>query len=239
MDDEPVWQSEEWKNARAELLAEKCQQCSSTETLSLVHLWKPPRYSVLRQKVESQLLNEMIEAGNIQSFDPSASEEERMSCPECQSISLRSRKTKRPRYKCGRCMAEFDNAIAIVVRDDFLYNQLYRTWKTQQLGEEQEELIETKIKTLQQQYDAEYRSGKGTTTMCRKCAFLWTQKQMQLCTTCKTRYHKRRYDQCYECYQQSDLVLCEKCQKNRIVPQPGGINICESCYEKMWDELTE
>jgi len=234
----PVWQTEEWQQARELLLADSCSQCGSTKKLSLVHLWKPPKYHQIRNKVADELIGELLSIGQIAEMDPATagSDEIRQACPSCQSVNLRQRKIKRPMYKCGRCGSEFDMPVSIILRDEIRYQQAYRQWRDDQLSHK-EELIETKIQSLQEEYNTKYRNGEGTITLCGKCSFLWTQKGMKLCSTCKTNYHRRRYDQCYECNQQNRQVKCDKCG-TLIEPDPTGFNICKDCYEKMWDEMT-
>lgn len=237
-DSTPVWQTEEWQQARQRLLADSCSQCGKTEKLSLVHLWKPPKYHQIQNKVAEEIINDLINSGQIAEMDSTIAgcDESRQACPSCHSVNLRQRKIKRPIYKCGHCNTEFDNPSTVIIRDEFRYQQAYRKWREEQLSDK-EEIIESRIKFLQDDYNVKYRNGEGTITLCGKCSFLWTQKGMQLCTSCKENYHKRRYDQCYECNQQEKQVSCEKCT-TLMDPDPTGFNICQDCSEKMWEDLT-
>ncbi|MHA2501499.1 MAG: hypothetical protein ACXAE3_01320 [Candidatus Kariarchaeaceae archaeon] len=233
----PVWQSSEWQEAKRKLLKDSCQQCGENEQLALVHLWKPPRYRSLLAKVELAKIENLVQSGELEPF--TFDDEPRDSCPSCQSINLRRRKTKHPPFKCGRCGEEFETAVEIMVRDEYLYNKAFRDWKSKHLADFQNE-IENAVNTKQEEFDKRYRSGEGTETFCKKCAFLFTQKGMILCRNCKNHYHKRRYEQCYTCNTSSlsVQVLCDKCNVVKMDPQPGDINICESCMDKMWSEMT-
>ena len=52
----------------------------------------------------------------------------------------------------------------------------------------------------------EYLSCKDTLTFCKKCAFLWDVKGMNLCPRCRVRYKKLRFPYCYSCSKESGLV---------------------------------
>lgn len=238
MKKEPVWYSKEWKKAREKFLETSCSQCGSDNKLSLVHMWKPPSYKSIELEVKQELLAELINNQEVEDFELEEADTIRKACPDCQSINIRERKTKQPVYKCNRCSFEFNQAAEIMVRDDYLYHRMYKKWRDQKLQGKNEE-IERRVREKQEKLDQKYRSGEGTVTFCGKCAFLWTQKQMKLCNTCKQNYHKRRYESCYQCYQQENLVDCEKCKEIKLQPQPGDINICETCMEKMWEDLTQ
>lgn len=233
MDKRSTWHTKEWQKARDKFLQDECQQCGSSEKLALVHLWRPPRYSTIKIKQQQKKLKELIQLGKVQPFNEQylRLEEKRNSCPECNSINIQSRKTKLPKYRCGRCFNEFEKGDEVILIDEKEYTKQYKKWMENNLKKYSAE-IEQLIQITQEDYNQRYINGEGTTTMCQKCAFLWTQKGMKLCVQCKVKYHKKRYDHCYDC----NKVLCEKCESTKLLPQPGGLNICEDCYEKMWEE---
>ena len=48
-----------------------------------------------------------------------------------------------------------------------------------------------------------YESFEGTMILCRSCHFAW-HKGLILCSKCKKRYHKRKYDYCYSCFSKTE-----------------------------------
>jgi hypothetical protein len=228
---EPVWTSDAWKNARDTLLKSECEQCGSSEKLVLMHTWKPPKFRYTLFQLQREWVLNQVDLNIIPLFDETLYKQLRDSCIQCSSLQLSFRKTKSPPYRCKNCKHEFEKPEKIEVIDDYVYNKAYKNWIEEQSKHELTSLLK-QAEQIHENYSNDYKSGKGTVTFCKKCQFLWTQKGMKLCNLCKTSYHKKNYEQCFNC----NSVKCQKCNVNNVLPQPGDLNICDPCYEVMWKE---
>lgn len=98
-----VWGTKEWRQGREAFLKGKaCEWCGSTERLVMHNRNPPPPYALLLRKISSEVLNQ-----RVKEVEFSTQKEERRSCPECGSTSIRHRAAKKPAYKCQRCRSEF------------------------------------------------------------------------------------------------------------------------------------
>ena len=61
----------------------------------------------------------------------------------------------------------------------------------------------------------QYLSFEGTQTFCKKCGYLSTQKDMDLCPQCKNNYKNKIYPVCYDCYSLNNGVTPEQIEKEK------------------------
>ena len=141
---------------------------------------------------------------------------QRPACPACGKRSLTARK-RTVDWRCIACHLEFDNPVIVDVPVDSKTGgekyALYRNERQTAFQEfkathdneveklYQDELAEYEL-VRQASYD-KYTSGEGTITFCKKCAYLWDVKGMELCDGCRKHYHLFRYDTCYACLPQA------------------------------------
>jgi hypothetical protein len=178
------WHSKEWKEMRNRLIKDTCDQCGSMEKpMVLQHLWHPPDYSLISSFLFRSVRNSLIEEGKI--VLPY-----RECCPSCSSLSIRSRETMKPKWVCIRCDNRFENPARKAVIDKNV---------NREVGKRYAKTIHNRTKKLQRDLHDMYMSGKGTITLCKKCAFLWDEKNMRLCQVCKEKYHKEGYKCCFSC----------------------------------------
>jgi hypothetical protein len=135
------WHTKDWKKRRSELIKNKCQICSSKETLTLQHLSHPKKYSEYIASITKQYAKKYIEA------NPQIEKSEFLNyilknydylpvplCPNCKKRKPNTRLRKIPQYYCTQCNHEFDKTINISV--DELISTFY----------ENEEAIEVRDK---------------------------------------------------------------------------------------------
>ena len=221
------WHTEEWKEKRAELLKESCEQCGSKEILTLQHTWHSRDYGTIKRETcakYGQLINEKYKIEDlvneeevIQYFNTDITKEDREVCPKCGSFNISARKTLIPKYKCNYCKELFEAPIKkllpIFIDDrkeqkkqemnavtySSLSGKIYKEKCRELLFKEYEEQIEKETIITVIEENLRYISLEDTVTFCKKCAFLWDKKGMNLCPICKTRYKKIYNITCYEC----------------------------------------
>lgn len=150
-------------------------------------------------------------------FKTNINQEEKKVCPKCGSINISARKTLIPKYRCNYCKELFEVSIKKflpifiddrkeeisqdmnVVTYSALSWKIYKEKCKELLFEEYGEQIEKEtIVTVIDEY-VRYISLEDTITFCKKCAFLWDKKGMNLCPICKSKYKKIYYDKCSDC----------------------------------------
>lgn len=185
------------------------------------HLWHPSKYNDVRESVRDQYKNKWREENPIDEVisDQTAIEkfkeikkETKEVCPYCLSGNVRERKTGTPKYKCLLCKKDFDEKSKKEI--PFLYNdsiendhaprktksvvylsdykrKLYFLKSGEMYWEEYGEKI--RYETILQIIDEylRYISLEDAVTFCKKCAFLWDVKNMDLCPKCKKEYKSR------------------------------------------------
>ncbi|SCY74734.1 hypothetical protein SAMN02927916_3162 [Flavobacterium anhuiense] len=153
-------------------------------------------------------------------------------CPNCnnKNPSLRVRKT--PKYRCADCKHEFDEAIfrsaneliSIFYENEDAYevqdkcfvskdkwknkNNLsnIRYWQQRERAKNQDtEQIEKEAFLLHVNDCIKYLSFKDAITACRKCAFNFDIKKMELCPQCKQHYKGFQYPTCIACLPEENL----------------------------------
>ena len=60
-----------------------------------------------------------------------------------------------------------------------------------------------------------YLSFEGTQTFCKKCGFLSTQKDKELCPQCNKNYKYKIYPICYDCYSLNNGIAPEQIKKDK------------------------
>lgn len=112
------WDTKDWKERRSKIIKDKCEICSSKDTLTLQHRSHPRKYAEYLRDVTRAYAEEYINT------NPQVDKCDLCShilqyhdyvpiplCPNCKSSSLNERKRKIPKYRCSECHQEFDNAI--------------------------------------------------------------------------------------------------------------------------------
>ena len=120
-DIERSWHTKDWKERRDTIIKDKCEQCGSTETLTLQHFSHPRKlneiqYSTFQQYYENFLnenennIDSLICKDDIINYIKNAPREIKMVCPVCSGNFYTRRKT--PIHVCNRCRHEFDEPIS-------------------------------------------------------------------------------------------------------------------------------
>jgi hypothetical protein len=147
-------------------------------------------------------------------------------CPNCKSTNPSKRVRKLPQYRCSECRHEFDNAIyrsvdelisifyqnedALGVRDKcFISKDKWRNkhnlssikyWLQRDRAKNKDaETIEKKAFLLYINDSIKYLSFEDTITACKKCAYHFDMKAMELCLQCKAAYKGMQYPTCIQC----------------------------------------
>jgi hypothetical protein len=128
------WQTKDWKERRDKFLKEKCEVCSSTDTLTIQHNSHPSEKTYNNFKSEitkihtNRLINTKIDkkvfinyVTNQYDYVP------KLLCPKCEIQTPKVRVRLKPKYRCGDCKYEFENPIfrsvselvSILFEDDY------------------------------------------------------------------------------------------------------------------------
>ena len=111
------WHTKDWKERKNQIIKDKCEQCGSTEILTLQHLSHPEKYDKYYLEAYMHFCNLFIEE-NSSNFDDLVTKEDILNyidntpreiffmCPKC-SGSYSSRR-REPHLVCRRCKYEFN-----------------------------------------------------------------------------------------------------------------------------------
>jgi hypothetical protein len=118
------WHTKDWKERRAKIIKDKCQICSSSETLTLQHQSHPKKYTDYEKEVTTTYTQNFINNNsNIDSVELYHYIQEKYDyfpipvCPHCKSRNPNKRLRKVPQYLCTGCRCEFDHAVHLSVND--------------------------------------------------------------------------------------------------------------------------
>jgi len=147
-------------------------------------------------------------------------------CPTCKSKNPSERVRKTPKYRCADCRHEFDEATyksvnelvsifyeneeAYEVRDKcFVSKDKWRNknslsnikyWlQREQAKNRDSETIEKKAFLHYLNDSIKYLSFEDAITTCKRCAYNYDLKQMELCPKCKQYYKGIQYPTCIQC----------------------------------------
>ncbi|MEY8022117.1 hypothetical protein AB8P51_14860 [Muriicola sp. SD30] len=112
------WHTKDWKERRAKIIKDKCEICSSKETLTIQHLSHPRKYSEYLREITREYAKDYMNTNPeidkyefinyiLKNYDyvPIAL------CPNCKGKNPSQRVRKIPKYRCADCKHEFDEAI--------------------------------------------------------------------------------------------------------------------------------
>ncbi len=233
------WQTKRWRETRARLIKDECSQCGSEKKpMVLQHLWHSPPFRFVLRQVQNEFVDEKRKFKKYQPKIPKNIREgaERECCPKCNSTNInycpKKGDRKGPkRYVCRKCeLEEFNPGVKILLKDDGIRKIMRENWKmiTEKFNDE----ILRQTNEINKEYHEKYMSGEGTTTFCKKCAFLWDKQGKKLCTKCKKNYHPMRYNGCVECNNKK----CPSCGRLSI-PKNSWFETCRSCQIGELDRL--
>ena len=147
-------------------------------------------------------------------------------CPSCKSKNPNKRMRKKPQYLFTKCHIEFDEPINKTVEEIielfYLDNEVSEghdkcfiskdKWKKKQnlrqikykIQREKEvnncsEEIEKEAFFLLLDENIKYLSFEDTITACKRCAYNFDMKSLELCPKCKKNYKGVQYQSCIEC----------------------------------------
>lgn len=146
-------------------------------------------------------------------------------CPKCRFSNPNRRVTKTPQYLCTVCRHEFDEALIISVKElvsNFYENEqaievrdkcfVSRKWRNKHnLSSVRYWLLREGVKADNSEEieklafgrylddNIKYLSFEDTITACKKCAFSYDMKNMELCPKCKDHYKGIQYPTCIQC----------------------------------------
>jgi hypothetical protein len=147
-------------------------------------------------------------------------------CPNCNGRYPNKRMRKKPQYLCTVCRKEFDEVIyktveelikifyleedaaevhdkCFISKDKWknkhnLFQVMYWLQRGRVKNKYSDE-IEKEAFLLYLDENIKYLSFEGTITACKRCAFNYDMKKMELCPKCKTYYKGIQYPTCIQC----------------------------------------
>lgn len=111
------WHSKDWKERRLKIIKEKCQICTSKDTLTLQHLSHPKKYNEYLREITRNYTNQYINSNS--KIDKTEYRNHILGdyeyipvplCPNCNSKNPNERVREMPKYRCADCKHEFDEA---------------------------------------------------------------------------------------------------------------------------------
>lgn len=146
-------------------------------------------------------------------------------CPNCKWSNPSERVRKLPKYRCLGCKHEFDTPVyipldelisiflenedALQVRDKCFFSKQWknihnlssvRYWLQRERATTKDSpAIQKEAFLLYLSDDIKYLSFENTITACRRCAYKFDIKRMELCPDCKENYKGLQYPTCIQC----------------------------------------
>jgi ribosomal protein L37AE/L43A len=227
------WNTKDWQERRSKFLKDKCEICSSTETLTVQHHSHPKKYSEFLREVTRIYTKDQIDANpqiNKSEFtDYVLKNHDYLPvplCPNCKNKNPSKRVRKIPKYRCADCKHEFDEPIYRsltelisifyenknayeVVDKCFISIDKWRNknnlssvtyWMQRELAKNKDsDTIEKEALLFHINDCIKYLSFEDAITTCKRCAYNFDIKRMELCPKCKQRYKGIQYQTCIEC----------------------------------------
>jgi len=227
------WETKDWKERRSKIIRDKCEICSSKDTLTLQHLSHPRKYADCLSEITSNYTKDYSDANSrIDKQEFIAYTQEKYDympvpfCPNCNWSNPYERKKKMPKYRCLGCKHEFedpvyksvdelvsifyDNEDAMEVREKcFISKDQWRNkhnlsniryWlQRERVKKISNETIGKNALLLYLDDAIKYLSFDDTITACKKCAYNFDIKKMELCPACKQYYKGIEYPTCIQC----------------------------------------
>lgn len=150
-DGQKSWHTPDWKERRTTFIKDKCQICSSKETLTLQHLSHPRKYSEYLTEVRRANAKEYIDSSpGVDKAEFASHIRENYEyipvplCPNCKNKNPSGRVRKIPKFRCAECKHEFDepsyrsaedlisifyeNEDAYEIRDKCFLSKQWKNW---------------------------------------------------------------------------------------------------------------
>jgi hypothetical protein len=112
------WDTKDWKERRSKIIKDKCEICSSKDTLTLQQRSHPQKYSEYLRDVTRAYAEAYIKTNpDIDKYEFSNYILNKYDyvpvplCPNCKSSNSNKRVRKIPPYRCAACRHEFDNPV--------------------------------------------------------------------------------------------------------------------------------
>ena len=249
------WHSKDWKERRLKIIKEKCQICSSKETLTLQHLSHPKKYNEYLREITRDYTNQYINSNS--EIDKTEYRNHVLSdyeyipiplCPNCDSKNPNERVRKIPKYRCADCKHEFDEAnyrlaselISIFFEDEDAYEVRDKCFVSKDKWKNKHNL--SNIKYWFQRNKAK---NKDTESIEKKAFLLYLNDNIKYlsfedtitaCRKCASNYDLYRMELCPKCkefYKGIQYPTCIQClpeEKRKAVEE-------QIEFGKQWREM--
>jgi hypothetical protein len=216
-----VWTTVQWKELRATLLGDQCDQCASREgPFTLQHLKQPPTFRrlfrALRREHKTTRWRIYQNDHPIQLLG-----EKRFICPHCESTNIQSRKLLTPKWICRArgCGHDFDLPRTAIRPRRLQMAELKKArWDSFQdeyakAYDESNDELGKKAVLASLEWCQYYLSGEDTATHCKRCAYMWDKKHCHLCPHCREQWVELWCSRCRSC--DPSYVTCSSCGEFR------------------------
>lgn len=237
-DGQRSWHSKDWKERRLKFIKEKCQICSSTDTLTIQHLSHPKKYNEYLREVTRTYTNQYIKDNS--EIDKTEFKCHVISdyeyfpvplCPNCMSKNPSKRVRKVPKYRCTDCKNEFDKAtyrsadelISFFFEDEYAYESRDKCFVSRDKYKNQHNLSNIKYwfqRNIAKKNDTESIEKKAFLLYLEdNIKYLSFDETITACKKCASSYDLHRMDLCPKCkenYKGIQYPTCIRClPKNR------------------------
>jgi len=224
------WHTKDWKERRNAILKDKCEQCGTTDTLTLQHFKHPPNYPYIQKAVfqhyfekfyteNADNMENVISKNDIIEYIQKIPREKKPVCPQCSGNFYTRRNA--PIHICNRCKYAFDEPVIKEVPeyvDDFIL--------TENEKREIADLKKTSVifysdfypsiiaSIVRKNYIQEIEKEAMLIYLDENIEYLSFENTKTFCKKCAFNYDKNGRD------------LCPKCQKNY---KPIQYDTCVDC----------
>jgi hypothetical protein len=227
------WHTKDWKERRLKFIKEKCQICSSTDTLTLQHLSHPKKYNEYFREITRTYTNHYIDSNS--EIDKSVFRNHVLNnyeyvpiplCPNCMNKNPSERVRKIPKYRCADCKHEFEEAnyrsaielISIFFEDKDAYEVRDKCFVSKDKWRNQHNLSNIKYwfqRNIAKNNDAESIEKKAFILYLNdNIKYLSFEDTITACRKCAFNYDLHNLElcpKCKECYKGIQYPTCIHC----------------------------
>ncbi len=249
------WHTKDWKERRVKIIKEKCEICSSKDTLTLQHLSHPKKFSEYSRELTTEFTKNYID-NNYQINKAEFTEHVLKNhdyvpvptCPNCKNKRPSKRVTKIPKFRCTTCKLEFEEPmyksanelITIFFEDEYRYEVQDKCFITKDKWRNKQKLANIKY-----WFQREQLKKMESETIEKKAFLLYLDDNIKYlsfedtitaCKKCASNFDLNNMELCPKCkshYKGIQYPTCIQClpeEKRKEVQE--YIDFCKKEWEK-------
>ena len=227
------WHTKDWKKRKKKFIKEKCEICSSTETLTIQHMSHSKKYNEIKRKkirtYTNQFINNNTEIDKTIFRNHVLNDYEYVPKPFCPKSKFHTPKVRvrlKPKYRCSDCKYEFEEAsfisaselISIFFKDEEAYELRDKCFISKDEWRNKHNLSNIKYwfqREIAKNKDAESIEKQALVqTLDEEIKYLSFEDTITACKKCASSYDLHGMELCPKCkehYKRIGYPTCIEC----------------------------